>query len=249
VLATTDEDPKAEFEEASRMLRRNMEGLIIIPAHRLGNASLLLAQEFEQLPIVTLDRPIEGSRFDSLLVENEHGAQLGTQHLIRLGHKRIAYIGLSDDLYTMRMRHEGYAVAMEGAGLKQSATFLSGVLDDSREVIRKLLSGSRPPTAVFCANNLITRHVLHGLQAMGMHPPESIALVGFDDFELADVTAPPLTVVRQPAQEMGRVATNLLLDRISRGELPLTGSRIVLPVEVVLRRSCGCKHKTPMVIQ
>ena len=63
------------------------------------------------------------------------------------------------------------------------------------------------------------------------------------------LTSPPLTVVRQPAQEMGRVATNLLIDRISRGELPQTGNRIVLPVEIVLRRSCGCKHKTFPVIQ
>jgi LacI family transcriptional regulator len=78
--------------------------------------------------------------------------------------------------------------------------------------------------------------------------PNDLALVGFDDFELADLTSPPLTVVRQPAQEMGRVATNLLFDRIARGESPQTGNRIVLPVEIVLRRSCGCKHRTPVVI-
>ncbi len=76
VLSTTNEDPQAEFEEASRMLRRNVEGLIVIPAHPTSSASLLLAHEFERLPIVTLDRPIEGSRFDSLLVENERARRL-----------------------------------------------------------------------------------------------------------------------------------------------------------------------------
>jgi LacI family transcriptional regulator len=241
VLSTTDENPQAEFEEASRMLRRNMEGLIVIPAHSSNGASLLLAQEFERLPIVTLDRPIEGSRFDSLLVENERGAKMGTEHLLALGHKRIAYVGLTDELYTMRMRHAGYARAMEAAGLKQKAVFLSGVLDDSRETIRNLVAGSRPPTALFCANNLITRHVLHGLQAMGMHPPESIALVGFDDFEIADLLRPGITVVRQPSELLGRTAAEILFKRLASGTRSKTGKHVVLPVELVVRGSCGAK--------
>jgi LacI family transcriptional regulator len=83
---------------------------------------------------------------------------------------------------------------------------------------------------------------------LGVKMPNDVAFAGFDDFDLADLTSPPLTVVRQPTQEIGRVATNLLFDRIERGELPQTGNRIVLPVEIVLRRSCGCKHRTPVVI-
>ena len=78
--------------------------------------------------------------------------------------------------------------------------------------------------------------------------PADIAFAGFDDFDMAEFTSPSLTVVRQPALEMGRVATSLLFDRITRGELPLTGNRIVLPVEIVLRRSCGCNHRVPVVI-
>jgi LacI family transcriptional regulator len=77
----------------------------------------MLGREFERLPIVTLDRPIEGGRFESLLVENERGACLGTQHLIALGHKRIAYIGLENTLYVMRKRHKGYESAMKAARL------------------------------------------------------------------------------------------------------------------------------------
>jgi LacI family transcriptional regulator len=78
--------------------------------------------------------------------------------------------------------------------------------------------------------------------------PNDLAFAGFDDLDLAEITSPPLTVVRQPAQEMGRVATSLLFDRITRGEAPHTGDRIVLPVEIVLRRSCGCKHRTTVVV-
>ena len=115
VLSTSNEDPQTEFEEASRMLRRNVEGLIVIPSHLRTGDSLLLAREFDRMPIVTLDRPVEGSGFDSLLVENEKGAHMGTEHLLAFGHKRIVYLGLTDDLYTMCMRHRGYEQAMEAS--------------------------------------------------------------------------------------------------------------------------------------
>lgn len=244
VLSTTNEDPKSEFEEASRMLRRGMEGLIIVPANSKGEPSLLLEPEFEDLPIVTIDRPIDGSRFDSLLVENERGAEMGTEHLLKLGHKRIAYIGLTDSLYTMRMRHRGYTSAMAARGVKTQEVFLSRILDDALGEMRKLLSGRSAPTALFTANNLITRHVLHALQALGMHPPESIALVGFDDFEVADLLRPGITVVRQPIEQLGRTAAELLFKRLNTGTRPKTGKRTTLPVDLVVRGSCGTKHKT-----
>jgi LacI family transcriptional regulator len=82
---------------------------------------------------------------------------------------------------------------------------------------------------------------------LGVKVPTDVALAGFDDFDLAELTSPPLTVVRQPAQELGRVAASLLFERIERGESPKTGRRIVLPVEIVLRRSCGCKHRTAVL--
>lgn len=242
VLSTSNEDQQAEFEEANRMLRRNVEGLIVIPANLGSNVSLLLAHEFERLPIVTLDRPIAGSRFDSLLVENELGAQLGTRHLISLGHKRIAFLGLSDDLYTMKMRHAGYNAAMQAAILTPQSAVLSGELEDTRKVLREILSPKRPPTALFCANNLTTRQVLYALQDMGIHPPEKIALVGFDDFEMADLMRPGTTVVRQPTELLGRTAAEVLFERLN-GSHPLKpGKERILPTELVIRGSCGANR-------
>lgn len=241
VLSTSGEDPKTEYQEASSMLRRNVEGLIVIPSHpRTGN-SLLLARKFDRMPIVTLDRPIQGSGFDSLLVENEHGARLGTEHLIALGHRRITYVGLSDELYTMHMRHEGYEAAMNSAGLKPVAAICTNSLQDTSERIQKMLGGRARPTALFCANNLVTRHVLHTLQAVDIHPPESVALVGFDDFETADLIRPGITVVRQPTEELGRIAAQVLFQRLEQARGPRSGDRTVLPVELCIRGSCGAQ--------
>ena len=239
VLSTSNEDPQAEYDDASRMLRSGIEGLIVIPSHRLGGTSLLLAHEFGRIPIVSLDRPIEGSACDSLLVENEQGARIGTEHLISLGHKRIAYVGLSDELYTMSMRHKGYETAMEVAGLRPAVTVCGSKLEEISAAIRKLLAAKSKPTALFSANNLVTRHVLHGLQALDIHPPEGIALVGFDDFETADLLRPGITVVRQPSELLGRTAADVLFGRLEETRQSKSPHHVVLPVELVVRGSCG----------
>ena len=241
VLSTSNEEPQTEYEEASRMLRRNVDGLIVIPSHPHSGVSMLLAQEFDRLPIVTLDRPIEGSGFDSLLVENEEGARVGTEHLIALGHKRITYVGLSDNLYTMCMRHLGYETAMEAAGLRPAAAICTSSLEATSVTIHKLLSAKAPPTALFCANNLMTRHVLHSLQARDIYPPDGMALVGFDDFETADLVRPGITVVRQPTELLGRTAADVLFERLGETSRPRTPHRAVLPVELLVRGSCGAR--------
>ena len=89
---------------------------------------------------------------------------------------------------------------------------------------------------------------MSAIASLGLRIPGDIAFAGFDDFDLAEFTSPPLTVVRQPALEIGRVAASLLFERMSRSETTFTGNRIVLPVEIVLRRSCGCKYRSPVVI-
>jgi LacI family transcriptional regulator len=170
------------------------------------------------------------------------------EHLLEHGHQRIAFMGFSRNLFTINARFLGYRRAMREAGFKELSFFGCESPDGALRAVEATLHGPDPPTAIFASNTLATRHVLAALLSLGVKMPNDLALAGFDDFDLADLTSPPLTVVRQPTQEMGRVATNLLFDRIARGELPQTGNRIVLPVEIVLRRSCGCKHRTPVVI-
>jgi LacI family transcriptional regulator len=158
-------------------------------------------------------------------------------------------MGLSRSLFTINARFLGYRRAMQDAALRPNSFLGCESLRDTCRALEDRLRQADPPTAFFASNNLATRYVFASLLTLGVKVPNNVALVGFDDFDLAEITSPPLTVVRQPAQEMGRVAASLLFDRIERGELPQTGNRIVLPVEIVLRRSCGCKHRTPVVIQ
>lgn len=106
--------------------------------------------------------------------------------------------------------------------------------------MQSLVESNTPPTALFAGNNLTMRYLLHALNALHVVVPGDMALAGFDDFDIADVLQPALTVVRQPVLPVGEMAARMLFHRIARGEYPARGNRLVLPVELVVRRSCGC---------
>jgi LacI family transcriptional regulator len=236
VITTSDEDPATEFVEAKRMLRRHIEGLIIVPA---PGKSQLRDPEFERTPIVTLDRPVKGSSFDSVVVQNKRGAQLGIQHLIEHHHRHIVCLGLSRQLWTLKERLDGYHAAMRAAKLEPDVYAVTESQTEMLQTVRVLLGSTNPPTAFFCTNNLVMRNALHALSTLNVKIPEQIALVGFDDFEMADIIRPAVTVVRQPTDVLGRIAAELLFSRLSDRNQANRAKRIVLPVELVIRDSCG----------
>jgi LacI family transcriptional regulator len=246
IITTSNNDPDTEYDEAEQMLQWNVDGIVAIPAS--FRQSRLSRTLFGKTPVVIFDCPVADPGFDVVLVQNSAGARRMVEHLIEHGHQRIAFMGISRNLFTINARFLGYRRALQEAGLQENSFFGGESQQDTLRAVEDRLHGAKAPTAIFSSNTLATRHVLASLMHLGVKMPNDLAFAGFDDFDLADLTSPPLTVVRQPTQEMGRVATNLLFDRIARGELPQTGNRIVLPVEIVLRRSCGCKHRSPVVI-
>lgn len=247
IMTTSNEDPDTEYDEAMQMMQRHVEGLVVIPANQ-GKTRLSRAL-LGKTPLVALDRPSADPGFDSVLVENQSGSKRMVQHLIEHGHQAIAFMGLSRGVYTINARFQGYRKAMAEAGLETDACFECKTMEATVAAIASRLKAKTPPTAYFTSNTLATRFVFAALLQLGIRIPADAALAGFDDFELADLTSPPLTVVRQPVEEMGRVAAEQLFDRLKLGEFTEPGKRIVLPVEIVLRRSCGCKNKTAVVLR
>ena len=239
LITTSNEDTDTEFDEAERMLQHHVDGLVVLPA-RYRQTRLTRAL-FGKTPVVVFDRPIPDESFDTVLVQNTSGSHKIVEH-------RIMFLGLSRSLFTINARFLGYRRALQEAGLPEDAFFGCQSQEDTLKALEQRMQSSKPPTAVFTSNTLATRYVMDALHRMGLRIPGDVALAGFDDFDGAELTSSPLTVIRQPAQEMGRVAADLLFERISRGELPTTGTKITLPVEMVIRRSCGCKNRTPVLI-
>ena len=201
ITTTSNEDPDIEYAEAEQMLQRHVEGLLVIPSR--FRQSRLTKTLFGRTPVVAFDRPVSDPAIDVVLVENTSGARRIVQHLIQHGHKRISFMGLSRTLYTINARYLGYHRAMHEAGLQENVFFGCNSREDTRRTVEELLKEKNRPTAFFTSNNLATRYVFAAMLNLGVKVPVDVALAGFDDFELAELTSPPLTVVRQPAQEIG----------------------------------------------
>ena len=159
------------------------------------------------------------------------------------GHSRILCAGYDSQFNSIGQRIEGYEKAMTEAGLRPQFVVVDEGTAVGPKVLQKIRS-PKAPTALFTLNNVTTTQVLQTFQKENIHIPEDIAIVGFDDFELAPLLAVPLTAVRQPAAQLGQSATRILLDWIHRAAGQDTRSlhaHVVLPTELVIRRSCGCE--------
>jgi LacI family transcriptional regulator len=209
----------------------------------------LRAEMFSRVHVVTLDRPAPDARFDSVLVNNRAGARAAVEHLIEHGHQRIGFLGLSAALFTMKARYAGYREAMVKAGLEPEPYLDCASQETALATVREMLERKQAPTALFAGNNLSTSYLLHALTALNVAIPGQVAVAGFDDFDTADMLKPSITVVRQPAYEIGEVAANLLFERIASGEAPKKGRRVVLPLQLVVRHSCGCQKNDLITVK
>jgi len=256
LLTLTNDDSGHEYLEAQRMMQRHVEGLVVIPAN--SDVCKLGLPEFQEIPVVTMDRPIgegpdgswETGQVDSVVTENELGARMATEHLIGVhGHRRILFLGHRPGLYTMERRCAGYTHAMQEVGLPVEANFTCTNQATAMQILDEALRREHPPQAIFSANNLTTRHVLSALLRLRVRVPQDVALVGFDDLELGDLLHPALTVVRQPMEELGLTAGRMLFAKMRKGNLPASngapapGTQVVLPLEFVVRHSCGCPYE------
>ena len=236
LLSSSDEGLPAEREYVELLVRQRIAGLIVVPA--AGDHSYLASEQARGLPIVALDRPLVGLETDCILSENEAGARAMTAHLLEHGRRRIALLCGSPDIYTYAMRLQGYRRAMEAAGAPEIIRFITPTVEGAAEATVKLMSEPVRPDSICCVNNRVTVGVLGALGRLGITVPDDLAVIGFDDFELGDVVRPRLSVVRQPAIEIGMQAATLLIGRIEGLESGPPRA-VTLPVEVAIRDSCG----------
>jgi LacI family transcriptional regulator len=241
LLLATERDPDSEARELAMMKSRNIAGILLVPS---SPESIRHLQDVRArgLPVVMLDRTFPGLDAGEVMVENEQGARKAVKHLVDHGHRSILCVGYDSQFNSIGLRIEGYEKAMKEAGLHPEVL----IADEPTATVPKLmqqLRSANPPTALFALNNVTTLNVLQALRRENIRIPDKVAIIGFDDFEMAAMLDVPLTAVRQPAAEVGRSATRLLLDWIrSRSpELRAANQRILLPTELVIRRSCGCE--------
>jgi len=237
LLCNYDEDEAKERFYLDVMQAESVDGIILPPIHEHDPAVLQVVRQ--GTPVVCVDRIISTGDLDKVEVDNHTGALRAVEHIVARGHRRIGLIGGPANSSTGRERHRGYKDAHAQANLTVKADlvrFGDFKQESGRALTHELLKLSNPPTALFVCNGLMMAGALEAIAALGLKVPKQVGIVGFDDLPLADVFNPPLTIVRQPAYEVGRCAAELLLKRIEDPTRPMTSLKL-LP-ELVIRKSC-----------
>ncbi|MGW7578463.1 LacI family DNA-binding transcriptional regulator [Streptomyces sp. NPDC054765] len=233
LLGNTGGQDLREQDVVSDLVAQGVDGLIVVPAGT--RHTHLTPASLHRMPLVLASRPPVGMDADCVLVDDFGGADEGTRRLIAEGHRRIGFLGNPPAVYTGAERFRGYWSAHESAGLQPDERHIRRGLGDvaaAEAAAREMLSSPGSPTAVFCANNRMSHGAIRAVRTLD----HSVALVGFDDFELSDVLGLPLTVVAYDADEIGRRAALMLLDRVNRrqGDTPQPAARrTVVPTRVI----------------
>jgi LacI family transcriptional regulator len=240
ILCDTRADLEIEREVIEEMIAHRVEGIAIAPVSDRSRSHLERLRNFG-IEFVLVDRMVRGIDCDVVLGDNADGARRLVQHLLDLGHRRIGFIVESDDVSTARDRHRGYDEALEAVGIEVDPALVARATADPEggvQAMRRLLQHEDPPTAVFAVNNLVALGAIESVRAAGLEVPDDVALVCFDDIEHASRLYPFLTVMAQPAETLGTIGTQLLLDRIE-GRAAGPARVVVLPAQFLIRRSCG----------
>jgi LacI family transcriptional regulator len=232
-----DRDREARY--VNLMLAHEVDGAIVCPAREASATWALL--EHRDTPVVFVDDYPEDAPVDAVVSDNFGGMQMLTEHLLGLGHRRIGFVGGRLSSVSGRLRAEGYATALEGAGMPVDRDLLQSgpwTIEDGERMAGALLDLPRPPTAMLAGSSMLAAGTMRAMRARGMEAPRDVALASFDEPLLTSDLDPFLTAVLQPIEAICATAARLLLAQMQHpgGSPPAVH---VLPVEIAVRRSCG----------
>jgi LacI family transcriptional regulator len=230
MLADDSGSAADEIEAAERFVALRVAGVIVTPVSPDIGAYLTR----HRVPLVEVDRQFGEGASDAVLVDNKHAARRVTEHLIGLGHRRIALLIDEMEWTTGRERHAGYEEACRAAGLPLEESLVVAARWDvgaARVAAAELLRRDDPPTAIFAANNLLAEAVWRAAADLGVRLPDDLSLASFDDAPWMSMVSPQVTAVEQDAVALGEAAVARLLERIEAAQAPprtvMLGARVL----------------------
>jgi LacI family transcriptional regulator len=240
VLCNSGESGVREEHYLNLLQEQRSLGILVTPARRLTRIDEIRRQG---TPCILMDRPTNGRRC-SVSVGDAVGGRLAAAHLLELGHERSAFVGGPTGLSQVRLRLDGARQALKEAGLAPDSLLVLGI--PALNVVAGRAAGDRVaalpsavrPTAAFCANDLVALGVLQELTRLRINVPSDLAIVGYDDIDLAALAAVPLTSIRRPRSQLGQTATNLLIEEVA-GPCEHVHRRVVFEPQLIVRESSG----------
>jgi DNA-binding LacI/PurR family transcriptional regulator len=245
IITQSHESYEREVNDLQFLASRSIDGLLISVSSETKNFEHLVKLQNKGLPIVFFDRILEDIDTHKVTVNNFKGSFDATTHLIKNGYRHIAHLANSDSLSITKERIAGYREALKHHGAEiiesniQHCAHGGMIYQEVEQALDQMLQQKVIPDAVFAAGDKLTTGFLRYFKAKGIRVPEDIALAGFSNLDLTDLLNPSLTVVRQPAFEMGKAATNLLLSQIESKKPVREFQKIVLEPDLLIRESSG----------
>ena len=242
-MCNAADDPEREELHVEALLKKRVDGIVVTARRVDRRRALEIASS--GLPVLYAFSQADDPAAFCLLPDDEGGAEVATDHLVRLGHKRIAHVTGPERFQAVRDRRDGYRNALRRNGLLEPEGFyLPGVWSEGwgREAVAQLFRSSRvPPDAIFCGSDQIARGVSDALRERGIVVPDQVAIVGFDNWDImAEASRPPLTSVDMNLKELGREAGRRLIDLIAGKEFRGVWR---IPCTLVIRESCGARSR------
>jgi DNA-binding LacI/PurR family transcriptional regulator len=221
ILCSSGAKPEREIAAVEMLRSKRVDG-VIVTSSRIG---ALYLEHLERIgaPIVLINNHNEQSgRYTfTVTVDNRHGGYLATEHLVQLGHRRIAYVTAPADHSSDLDRMAGYRQALVAGGIEPDAALIvpgNGRAGGGERALQALMELNELPSAVFCYNDMTAIGLMHAARQVGLSVPRDMAVVGFDDIPFASYFYPPLTTIAQPKVEMGRLAMKMALSLMTIGE-------------------------------
>ncbi|MEM1505615.1 LacI family DNA-binding transcriptional regulator [Domibacillus sp. 8LH] len=240
MICSTDNDLKNEVEYVSILKQKYTDGIIVATGLKREEAVKELIKT--DIPIALLSRDVPSLAVNTVLVDDYLGGYEATNHLISLGHQKIAMITEDTTFSTLQARVNGYKKALEEAGLSYDENLVltnNTSLEEGKKSMLSLLKKASPPTAVFASTESLAIGAVQGAHELNLNVPDEVSIIGFDDTVLSTICEPPLTTVAQPIEEMGEKAVELLIEEIEKNKA--SKQRVMLSPKLIVRKSTAPK--------
>ena len=236
-LCNSDEDEKKEYFYLQEMRAKNVAGIILSPTQKASENFAMLGID---LPVVLYDRSVKNVDVDTIIIDNQDSAIQLVNHLVENGYKHIAGVFCSVD--TGYERRWGFEKAIRKSGLESPTVIVTQPrIENGYAAAKKLLNENPQTDAIFTSDNLILAGVMQAVNEMGLKIPNDVGLVSFDDVAWMTLVNPPITVIRQPTDQIARLAVDLIMQRITNPKRPPL--HVVLKGQMIIRGSSAPRQK------
>lgn len=233
--------PEQKLPVLPKMVRKKQVDAVVLVG--IKHEEFVRQLQLANVPVILVDPKTDIPNCSQVLIDNENGAFLATQHLIRNGHKKIGFISGDLSRFSFKQRFNGYLKALKYHGIPVEENLIrAGGVEAGYDLTRSLLMSDSRPTAIFAANDINAIYGYKAINEFDLQIPEDISVVGFDDIDLSKMAAPPLTTVRVYKEELGSVAVRNLRQMIHEKSTACTTT--IIPVRFIQRESVRNLAKT-----